>query len=130
MSDIKYYASYNTSVSESAPVAGWYDSSVQTWPDYSKGFIEITADQYANRNNGLFAVSNGKLISIAVPDIVQTLGQQANIALASARTTVYNNYGILNEATPDEWVTYIKALMAIVNGTDTTSTILPTQPTD
>lgn len=61
---------------------------------------------------------------------VLTLAQQASTALSTARTYVYNNYGILNEDTPTEWVTYIKALMAISNGTDTTSTTLPTQPTD
>ncbi|MFT9360753.1 hypothetical protein [Acetobacter okinawensis] len=59
-----------------------------------------------------------------------SLAVQASSALAAARTEVYNSYGILNEATPDAWVTYLKALMAIANGTDTTSTALPTQPTD
>lgn len=50
-------------------------------------------------------------------------------ALSTARTYVYNNYGILNEDTPTDWVTYLKSLMAISNGTDTTSTALPTAPT-
>ena len=58
------------------------------------------------------------------------LKDQATAALASARTSVYNEYGILNAPTPDAWVTYLKALMAISSGTDTTSTTLPTQPTD
>lgn len=57
-----------------------------------------------------------------------SLAEQASSALAAARTEVYNSYGILNEATPDAWVTYLKALMAIVNGTDTTSKVLPTSP--
>lgn len=58
-----------------------------------------------------------------------TLAQDAAQALTSAREYVYNNYGILNEETPDAWVTYLKALMAIAKGTDTTSTSLPEAPT-
>ncbi|GAB6854157.1 hypothetical protein [Asaia astilbis] len=58
-----------------------------------------------------------------------TLQEQALTALISARDYVYNNYGILNEPTPDAWVSYLKALMAIANGSDTTSTTLPQAPT-
>lgn len=57
-----------------------------------------------------------------------TLATQASDELSSARGYVYNNYGILNEATPDAWVSYLKSLMAIANGTDTTSTSLPASP--
>ncbi|MFT9147949.1 MAG: hypothetical protein ABF502_04095 [Acetobacter sp.] len=60
--------------------------------------------------------------------MTQTLAQQASAALAIARTYVSNTYTMLNEATPDAWVTYLKALMAIAGGTDTTSTTLPTAP--
>lgn len=57
-----------------------------------------------------------------------SLATQAASALAAARTYVSNNYTMLNEATPAEWVTYLKALMAIEDGTDTTSTALPAAP--
>ncbi|MCI1437044.1 MAG: hypothetical protein LKI03_06265 [Acetobacter indonesiensis] len=57
-----------------------------------------------------------------------TLAQQASAALSTARTYVGNTYTMLNEATPTEWVAYLKALMAIANGTDTTSTTLPSAP--
>lgn len=56
------------------------------------------------------------------------LKELSNKALTNARTYVYNNYSILNEPIPEDWVTYIKALMAISNGTDTTSTTLPMKP--
>lgn len=56
------------------------------------------------------------------------LATQAAMALETARTYVNNAYTMLNEATPDVWVTYLKALMAIANGTDTTSTALPSAP--
>ncbi|MCX5615363.1 tail fiber assembly protein [Bombella saccharophila] len=58
------------------------------------------------------------------------LKAQATSALQAARQIVYNNYGIIGEPTPDNWVAYIKALMAIVNGTDTTSKTLPTAPSE
>lgn len=128
-------------------IFGFYDSELGNIPD---GSIEITNDTY---NKLLTARSKGAILSINNNSVIAsnydgktidlnnmknsdifikpiTLSTQADTALASARTYVYNNYGILNEATPDDWVTYIKALMAISNGTDTTSTILPTQPAD
>lgn len=58
-----------------------------------------------------------------------TLAQDAALALPGARQYVYDNYSILNESTPDAWVSYLKALMAISKGTDTTSTSLPEAPT-
>lgn len=76
-----------------------------------------------------WSYDSGVFTAPAITTPALTLAQQADIALAIARTAVYNNYGILNEATPDNWVTYLKSLMAIVNGTDTTSTTLPTAPT-
>lgn len=128
-------------------IFGFYDSELGNIPD---GSIEITNDTY---NKLLTARSKGAILSINNNSVIAsnydgttidldnmkssdsfikpiTLSTQAETALASARTYVYNNYGILNEATPDNWVTYIKALMAISNGTDTTSTVLPTQPTN
>lgn len=128
-------------------IFGFYDSELGNIPD---GSIEITNDTY---NKLLTARSKGAILSINNNSVIAsnydgttidldnmkssdsfikpiTLSTQAETALASARTYVYNNYGILNEGTPDNWVTYIKALMAISNGTDTTSTVLPTQPTN
>ena len=89
--------------------------------------IALTADEWAAR-----ALVNQVVVGGAVSTYTPlplTLAEQATAALSIARTTVYNNYGILNEATPDAWVTYLKALMAIAAGTDTTSTALPTEPT-
>lgn len=58
----------------------------------------------------------------------QNLAAQAYSALNAAREHVSNNYTILNEPTPDNWVVYLKALMVIANGTDTISTKLPDRP--
>ena len=68
--------------------------------------------------------------TVSTPDTpALTLADQAETSLDAARTYVTNTYTMLNEKTPDAWVTYLKSLMAIANGTDTTSTKLPTAPT-
>lgn len=109
----------------------WGFSTVQTSPSVAD-LIPITAAQYADRQANCreqyYDTSAKTLVDYVAPVVVPTLAEQAAAALNTARTAAYNNYGILNEATPDAWVTYLKALMAIANGTDTTSTALPSQP--
>ena len=74
------------------------------------------------------AGGTNKIIPYTPPEPVIPLPIQAQAALNSARTQVYNNYASLNEPTPQPWVDYMKALIAIVNGTDTASTKLPAAP--
>lgn len=109
----------------------WGFSTVQASPAVTD-LMPITAAEYADRQANYreqyYDTATGALADYVAPVVVPTLSQQATTALSAARTTVYNNYGILNEDTPDAWVTYLKALMAIANGTDTTSTALPSAP--
>lgn len=132
----RYYASYDTTASQPTPVTGWYD----TWDMSSVSEVPAASDMIAIsetdwNNTTTFrlpigkGVKDGKIIDYTPTPAPLPLKTQAQSALTTARTTVYNNYGILNEPTPTEWVTYLKALMAIANGTDTTSTALPTAPT-
>lgn len=142
MTDVKtlypnrYYASYDTSATQPTPVTGWYD----TWGMSSVSEVPAASDMIpvseADWNNTTTfrlpvgkGVNDGKIIDYTAPSTPLPLKTQAQSALATARTYVSNNYTMLNEATPAEWVTYLKALMAIANGTDTTSTVLPTAPT-
>ena len=90
------------------------------------GAVACTEDQFNNHQN--WEIRDGSLVAVPATNTGAGLVDMATAALSSARTYVYNNYGILNEATPDVWVTYLKALMAIVSGADTTSTALPTEP--
>ena len=92
-----------------------------TLPD---GAVACTQEQYENSAN--YMLENGVVVPFTPPAV--TVAQQAVTALAAARTYVSNTYTMLNEATPDAWVTYLKALMAIANGADTTSTALPNAP--
>lgn len=125
----QYYVSYDT---DGKPT-GWYDtwnmSSVALVPAASE-MLALTVDEWNSRIVDGFMhpklIKGGKLIDGTLP--VPTLAQQASAALTTAKKNVYNNYGILNEPTPDAWVTYLKALMALANGTDTTSTALPSAP--
>lgn len=125
----------------------FYDSNISSIPT---GSIELTNDQHtklllAQYKGATLSINNGSVVAkdyqgniIELDKMTDSsnyaapvqLKEQATSALSTARTYVYNNYGILNEDTPTDWVTYLKALMAISNGTDTTSTALPTQPTD
>lgn len=142
MTDVKtaypdrYYASYDTTAIQPTPVTGWYDtwslSSVSNVPSAS----EMIAVSEADWNNTTTfrlpfgrGVQSGAIVDYTPPVTPIPLATQASTALTAARQTVWNEYGSLNEATPDAWVTYLKALMAIANGTDTTSTSLPTAPT-
>ncbi|MDD2706100.1 MAG: hypothetical protein PHU07_12320 [Acidocella sp.] len=91
----------------------------------------VTDDQYASRmqNPTGWAVRDGTdLVAYTPPAPSLTLAQQAQAGLNNARAYVQSTYLILNEATPDAWVAYIKALMAIANGSDTAATALPAQP--
>lgn len=60
---------------------------------------------------------------------VETLSQQAKTSLQRSASTSWALYGMYGETPPAEWQTYLTALRAIANGTDTTSTNLPTAPT-
>ena len=142
MTDVKvaypdrYYASYDTTANQPTPVTGWYDtrdmSNVSNVPA-ATDMIPISESDWNNGDTFRLPVGrgvlNGKIIDYTPPVPPVPIATQAETALVSARTYVNNNYTMLNEATPTEWVVYLKALMAIANGTDTTSTTLPTAPT-
>ncbi|MUG04156.1 hypothetical protein GM556_01165 [Bombella sp. ESL0378] len=127
----RYYASYDHSASQPTPVTGWFDmgfyNSLDGFPPASE-LLPLTPEQWENRLPCGQGVQDGKIVPYTPPP--PPLKAQATSALQAARQIVYNNYGIIGEPTPDNWVAYIKALMAIVNGTDTTSKTLPTAPSE
>ncbi|OUI89167.1 hypothetical protein HK17_15935 [Acetobacter indonesiensis] len=130
----RYYASYDTTATQPTRVTGWYDtwgmSDVSNVPA-AADMIVVTSTEW---NDTTFripvgkGVKDGAIVDYTAPVPAIPLATQAATALATARTYVTNNYTMLNESTPATWVTYLKALMAITNGTDTTSTELPAEP--
>ena len=129
----RYYALYDTAAQQPTPITGWIDvalfSEKPDWLPEESDLLALTDNEWSARQSGGKGVNSGKIVSYAASTPVTPLKTQASIALTSARSYVYNNYGILNEDTPEDWVAYIKELMAIANGSDTTSTDLPTAPT-
>lgn len=132
----RYYAGYDITAAQPTIVLGWYD----TWDMNDVSNIPKASDMIAIsesdwNNTSTFrlthgrGVYDGKILDYTPPVAPIPLSVQATSALADARSYVMNNYAILNLPTPNTWVTYLKALMNIADGTDTTSTSLPTAPT-
>ncbi|MFT8644546.1 tail fiber assembly protein [Gluconacetobacter sp.] len=103
-----------------------------TWP---ADLVAVTDDAFAEF--GLATPPAGQIRGVtaagapcwvAAPVVAIPLVRLAQQALASARATLWADYGSLGAAVPAEWVTYQRALLAIVSGTDTTSTALPSAP--
>lgn len=131
----RYYAAYDTTAPQPTSVTGWYDtgsmSSLAAVPP-AASLIPVSAADWANTTSFRLpsgrGVLNGKIIDYTAPVLPVPLATQAQNALVEARQTVWGNYGALNEPTPEAWVTYLKALRAIAEGEDTTSTTLPEAP--
>ena len=125
----RYYARIDLKTKQ---VIGWYDMATYTGDQIdSSELVPLTDDYWDQHISGpqsLLAYENGEFVPYTPPP--PPLKTQAANALQQARLDVYNNYGILNEPTPAAWVSYLRALMAIANGTDTTSTTLPAAPSD
>ncbi len=136
----KYYAIVKAGSDLTKPclVVGWVAQPIpqdgtstpyQAAPGFEEVPLEISDAEWAERMaspQNPTQLNQGQLEPYVAP--VPSLKEQATNALQQARLDVYNNYGILGEPTPAAWVTYLRALMAIVNGTDTTSTSLPEEP--
>ena len=132
-----YYAATEKLADGTMPVTGWFDissdSDPSNYPDPATLTPVSAADwqrQYTQTPRTPWQIKGGELVGYTPPPVVIPLKEQAATALQQARITVYNNYGILGEPTPAVWVTYLRSLMAIANGTDTTSTALPAAPSD
>lgn len=93
--------------------------------DIPNGAVECTLDQYNNAAS--YTVSNGAIVARVIPTL--SLQQQAASLLPQQQASVMQTYTVYGEDTPTAWLTYLKALRAIANGTDTTSVALPTAPT-
>lgn len=130
---IYFYAIYDHTKPEPVQVTGWiYCGSPKDDPNY----FELTSDEWAIRDVQNSAVQDGKLIfrnisgqNMGEP-VIAPLNVKAQRQLKRVASYTWEQWGQIGEDVPAEWVTYIKALKAIANGQDTTSTTLPTPPAE
>jgi hypothetical protein len=131
------YASFDHTVSDPKPVKGWYDTGALTYPSLpaSADLLELTSEQWAARLTGQWAVSGGALVPYTPPVVPVPLSQRALAALTDSDTTMHRiteavalGLNTWTGADVVAWITYRRALRAIANGGDMTSTTLPTRP--
>lgn len=125
----RYYADMNKP-------CGWYDMWVFSSADglpAASALYAMTAEQWAAKGGDTgtksMAVINGELVDYTAPAVAIPLKTQA----ATAQSWIMQQANLavaMGEVFTTDMRTYVKAIAAIANGTDTTSTALPTQPTD
>ena len=114
----------------------WYDMwafpSTDGLPAASTLFA-MTAEQWAAKGGSTgtksMAVINGQLVDYAPPTVPVPLKTQATTAQAWIQQQA-NLATAMGEVFTADMKAYVKAIAAIANGTDTTSTALPAQPSD
>ena len=127
------YAYYDSTKPAPSPVIGWYDSdgfnamTLKTLP--ASNLQELSDAQWAARYPGLWAVQSGALVAYTPPAVVVPLQTQAVTAQAWIQQQA-NLAAAMGEVFTADMKDYVEAIAAIANGTDTTSTVLPAQPTD
>ncbi|AZV37976.1 hypothetical protein CFR75_06005 [Komagataeibacter xylinus] len=111
-----------------APVTGWIDinlfRSQPAWLPAASALLPLTAEQWAARSPSGQAVQGANIV--AYPALMA----QAQSTYAAANASASVAYTAKNVAIPDDVAAYLKALLAIANGTDITSTALPAAPAD
>ena len=141
MTDIKinypeqYYASYDTTATQPTIVTGWYDtwsmSDVSNVPKASD-MIAMTETEW---NDTTFrmpvgkGVKDGAIVDYTPPVVPVPLVTQAQNAMSWVNQQA-SMATAMGETFTSDMKAYVTALRAIIAGTDTTSTVLPTQPTD
>ncbi|WP_308719015.1 hypothetical protein [Komagataeibacter xylinus] len=100
-------------------------------PDFVAACVDVTSVTPQPAQHWTATKSTAGVWSFATPVAATvSLATQAKNALTAAASATWEAYGMYGETTPADVVTYLKALQAIANGTDTTSTALPAAPTD
>lgn len=128
----RYYAQYDTSAAQPTPVLGWLDMSIYSdttgFPPASD-LLPITQEQFLARTNGYYGVSNNALVSYtpevpAIPLVTQAQIEQAWVQQQASLAAA------MGEVFTADMKTYVKAIAAIISGSDTASTTLPERPSD
>lgn len=131
----RYAAQFDHTASQPTSVTGWYDlwtlGSHKNLPGLDDLLLLSAADwqalggDYAYKGNK--GVQDGHLIDYTPPPVPVPLSDQAKSEQAWIQYQV-NLAAAMGEAFTDPMRGYVKAIAAIADGTDTTSTALPARP--
>jgi hypothetical protein len=93
------YAYFDHAASQPAPVIGWYDTGILTYPNLpaAADLLNVTPEQWTARmaNPSGWAVQAGALVAYTPPEPVLTLAQQAATAAVSGITLTISGSLIL-----------------------------------
>ncbi|NVN06072.1 hypothetical protein HW509_10795 [Asaia spathodeae] len=128
----RYYARYDTSAAQPTGVTGWFDAWDMSTVDglaAASEMIPLTTDQWAVRMTGPQGVKDGALVDYTPPVVALPIKQQAQNEMAwiSGQASMASAMG---ETFTADMKSYVKAVQAIANGTDTVSEALPPRPAD
>lgn len=125
----RYYCDKN---SPCAVYDMWGFSSAATSPALAD-LYPITADAYADRQQNprqqYYNTTTGALADYVPPVVVVPLAERAAAEISGWVQSQINYAAAMGETFSDPMKTYVKAISAIANGTDTSSTVLPDRPT-
>lgn len=130
----RYYASYDTTASQPAPITGWWDtwdmSTVANVPN-AADMIPVSEDDWKDTSKFRLTigrgVQDGKIVDYTVPVVPVPLTIQASNAMTWVNQQA-SLVSAMGETFSDTGKAYVKALQAIISGVDTTSTALPARP--
>ena len=115
------------------PSVMWVDVNVflsaPAWLPAASDMIALTKAQWTARSTGTLIVVNGAIQTYTPPVVAVPLQTQAVTAQAWIQQQA-NLAAAMGEVFTADMKAYVKAIAAIASGADTTSTTLPTQPTD
>ena len=124
----RYYALYDPSVTQPAPVTGWIDAWAlgdASWLPPETQMLSLSADRWNARQPVGQAVQAGAIVAYAAA--APCLAPQAHAAMTwvNVQAALASAMGATFGAAMK---TYVQALQAIIAGTDTGRTVLPDRP--
>ncbi|MCG4260768.1 hypothetical protein K6W36_09230 [Acetobacter senegalensis] len=128
----RYYVRYDTTAAQPTDITGWFDtwalSDVSLLPD-AEQMLAVSQADWNNPEIHAYSgkgVQDGKIVDYTppVPLPIQAQGEQTWIASQASMAAA------MGETFTSDMKAYVKAVQAIADGADTTSTKLPDRPTD